>query len=135
MSSARPPEGAQVSPGDAVRSATALPSGPPAANASAAIPFKPAEDPSLPSGPQWGLAIVLCMAALGAALWVLRRRGNTANGWRRQGGLLNVVETRALSAQVQLNVVRYGGRQLLLSVGPAGTQCLRDDPAEEGQAP
>lgn len=107
---------------------------PPATSASAAIPFKPEQDTALPSGPQWGLAIVLCLAALGAALLVLRRRGNATIGWKRQGGLLDVVETRALSAQVQLNVVRYGGRQLLLSVGPAGTQCLRDDPVDEGPA-
>jgi hypothetical protein len=108
---------------------------PQATAASAAIPFKPAEDPALPSGPQWGLALVLCVAALGAALLVLRRRGNAAIGWKRQGGLLDVVESRALNAQVQLNVVRYRGRQLLLSVGPTGTQCLRDDPADDGAAP
>lgn len=107
---------------------------PPAISASAAaIPFKPVEDTALPSGPQWGLAIVLCVAALGAVLYQLRRRGAVA--WKREGGLLNVVETRALSAQVQLSVVRYGGRQLLLSVGPAGTQCLRDDPADAGPTP
>lgn len=106
----------------------------PATSASSAIPFKPAEDPALPSGPQWGLAIVLCVAALAAAVLVLRRRGTAGVGWKRQGGLLEVVETRALSAQVQLNVVRYGGRQLLLSVGPAGTQCLRDDAIAEEAA-
>jgi len=131
MNSAQPPEGAQLPSGGAAQSAN----GAPATTASAAIPFKPAQDPALPSGPQWGLAIVLCIAALGAALWVLRRRGNTAIGWKRQGALLDVVETRALSAQVQLNVVRYGSRQLLLSVGPAGTQCLRDDPVEAELAP
>lgn len=107
---------------------------PPATSASAAaIPFKPAEDSALPSGPQWGLAIVLCIAALAAVLYQLRRRGAVA--WKREGRLLSVVETRALSPQVQLNVVRYGDRQLLLSVGPAGTQCLRDDPADAGPAP
>jgi hypothetical protein len=103
-----------------------------ASAASAAIPFKLADDPALPSGPQWGLAIVLCVAALGVALWVLRRRGH-AVAWQRQGGLLDVLETRALSPHAQLNVVRYRGRQLLLSVGPAGTQCLRDDPVDEGR--
>jgi hypothetical protein len=113
---------------------------PPATSASAtAIPFKPAEDPGLPSGPQWGLAIVLCALALGAALYLLRRRGGKlAVGWKRQGGLLDVVESRALSPQAQLHVVRYGSRQLLLSVGPAGTQCLRDDPVDSidaGAAP
>ncbi|PTT79796.1 hypothetical protein DBR42_20710 [Pelomonas sp. HMWF004] len=135
MSSARPPEGPQLPPAGPVHSVNGPLASPPAATASAAIPFKPAEDPSLPSGPQWGMAIVLCMAALGAALWALRRRGNAAISWRRQGGLLSVVESRPLSAQAQLSVVRYGRRQLLLSIGPTGTQCLRDDPIEEGQAP
>jgi flagellar biogenesis protein FliO len=103
----------------------------PAVTASAAIPFKPAQDSSLPTGPQWGLAIVLCAAALGIALYVLRRRGRVPLAWKRQTGLLNVLESRMLSAHVQLHVVRYGDRQLLLSVGPAGTQCLRDDPVNE----
>jgi hypothetical protein len=98
----------------------------PATSASAvALPFKPAEDPGLPSGPQWGLALVLCAMALGAALYLLRRRG----------GLLDVVESRALGPQAQLHIVRYGGRQLLLSVGPTGTQCLRDDPIDAGATP
>jgi hypothetical protein len=93
----------------------------PATSASAvALPFKPAEDPGLPSGPQWGLALVLCAMAV---------------GWKRQGGLLDVVESRALGPQAQLHIVRYGGRQLLLSVGPTGTQCLRDDPIDAGATP
>lgn len=131
MSSARPSEGAQPSLGDRAPNATDAQATPPASSASAAIPFKPAEDPALPSGPQWGLAFVLCLAALGAALWVLRRRGN-ALAWKRPAGLLDIVETRALSPQTQLSVVRYQGRQLLLSTGPGGTQCLRDDALGEG---
>lgn len=107
---------------------------PPATSASAvAIPFKPAEDSALSSGPQWGLAIMLCIAALGAVFYQLRRRG--AVTWKRESDLLSVVETRALSPQVQLSVVRYGGRQLLLSIGPTGIQCLRDDPADAGATP
>lgn len=99
------------------------------AAASAALPFKPADD-ALPSGSQWGLAIVLCVAALAVAVLALRRRGGQAV-WRRTGGTLQVLESRALSPQSQLVVVRYGERQLLLCVGPAGAQCLRDDPAGE----
>ena len=135
MSPARPPEGAQLPLGETAQGAKGAPGTPQATAASAVIPFKPEEDPTLPSGPQWGLAILLCVAALGAALLVLRRRGGNAIGWKRQSGLLDVVESRALNAQVQLNVVRYRGRQLLLSVGPAGTQCLRDDPVDEGATP
>ena len=58
MSSARPSEGAQPSLGDRAPNATDAQATPPASSASAAIPFKPAEDPALPSGPQWGLQAV-----------------------------------------------------------------------------
>jgi hypothetical protein len=82
----------------------------------------------LPSGPQWMLALVLCCAALLLALWFLRRRGGASLAWpRERAAIVQVLETRAVAPQTQLVVARYAGRQLLLSVGPSGTQCLRDD--------
>lgn len=102
--------------------------------ASAPIPFKPDGDAALPSGPQWGLAVVLCLTALALIVWRLRRRGGSSTRWPRgQGALIDVVEARALGAQTQLIVARYAGRRLLLSVGPAGAQCLRDDADVEAQ--
>lgn len=105
----------------------------PGAAASAAIPYRPADDVALPGGSQWSLAIVLCLAALAVMLWVARRRGVAGNAWPRgRSALLEVLETRNLGGQTQLVVTRYAGRRLLLCVGPAGTQCLRDDPDAEG---
>ncbi|WP_457447623.1 FliO/MopB family protein [Roseateles sp. P5_E4] len=106
---------------------------PPGTSASAAIPYRPADEAALPSGSQWGLAIVLCLAALAVMLWMARRRGVVRGAWPPRGRepLVDVLETRSLGAQTQLVVTRYGGRRLLLSVGPAGTQCLRDDPDAE----
>jgi flagellar biogenesis protein FliO len=102
---------------------------PAALAASAALPFKAATDTTLPGGSQWGLAVVLCCLALAAALWLLRRHGAASGtNWRRgRGAMVEVLETRLVAPQTQLVVARYGERQLLLSVGPAGTQCLRDD--------
>lgn len=100
----------------------------PTSLASAPLPYKPADDTALLTTPQWGLAFLLCGAALVAALLALRRHGHRP-ARRRSVGMLQVVETRPLSAHTQLAVVQYRGRQLLLSIGPGGTQCLRDDPS------
>lgn len=109
---------------------------PSATAASAAIPFRAIDDSALPSGSQWVVAMVLCLGALALTLWVLRRRTLTAANWRRRpGALIDVLETRAVGPQTQLAVVRYAGRRLLLSVGPGGTRCLRDDPEREDRQP
>ncbi len=107
---------------------------PPGTSASAAIPFKASDDAALPSGANWGLATALCFAALALMLWGLRRRGLVSRAWPLdRAALIDVLETRSLGGQTQLVVTRYAGRRLLLSVGPAGTQCLRDDPDGEAQ--
>lgn len=106
---------------------------PPATTASAAaLPFKAADDAALPAGAPWGAALLVCAALAALAYQALRRRGGPAP-WRRDAGLVEVVERRALTTHTQLVVARYAGRRLLLSIGPAGTQCLRDDP--EGDLP
>lgn len=105
---------------------------PPDASASTvALPFKPVDDTAMPNGVQWSVALVLCVALLVVVVLALKRRGGTSP-WRREAGLVDVLERRALDAHTQLVVARYAGRRLLLSIGPAGTQCLRDDP--EGDA-
>jgi hypothetical protein len=91
------------------------------------LSYKLADETALPTTPQWGLAILLCAAALAAVFLSLRRRGQGLT-WRRPSGVVQMVEMHALNANTQLAVVRYQGRQLLLSIGPANTQCLRDDP-------
>lgn len=102
------------------------PASPASAASTVALPFKPADDTALPGGGQWGLALVLCLALLAALVLALKRRGASAV-WRGEPGLIEVLERRALTPQTQLVVARYAGRRLLLSVGPAGTQCLRDE--------
>ena len=103
--------------------------------ASGPLPFKAAADTALPNGSQWGLALLVCCAALALLLWWLRSRGAVSSAWPR-GRLarVEVLEAHALGPQTRLVVARYGGRQLLLSVGPAGTQCLRDDDIATEQA-
>lgn len=98
--------------------------------ASAPLPFKAAADTALPGASQWGMALLLCSAALAFALWLLRRRGAVAAAWPRgRPAMVEILESRAVTPQHQLVVARYAGRQLLLSVGPSGIHCLRDDEA------
>lgn len=103
--------------------AAALSSSGPAASASA-IPFRASDDVTTPlgaTGASWMLLVLLL--AIGA--WaVLKRRLRL---WQRQPGLLEVNERCSLTSTTQLVVASYAGRRLLLSVGPSGTQLLRDD--------
>lgn len=106
---------------------------PPAPTASAAaLPFKAADDTAVPVGAPWGAALLVCAAVAALVAGALKRRRG-ATPWRRDAGLVEVVERRSLTTHTHLVVTRYAGRRLLLSVGPAGTQCLRDDP--EGDLP
>lgn len=94
----------------------------------ASIPFRPAEDGGLaPAGSSasWFLLILLLLIA--AALLLKRR----LRPGPHRTGLLEVTERCALTSGTQLVVTRYAGRRLLLSVGPAGTQLLRDDAEAE----
>lgn len=106
------------------------------AHAGAPIPFKPEADTALPSGQQWGLAIVLCAVLLAAFVFAHRWGGGPAR-WRHRHRRLQVLESRAIGAQSQLVLAQYSGRHLLICAGPGGATCLRDDPvpaAEEGAA-
>ena len=103
--------------------AAAPPSSGPALGASA-IPFRAPDEASLPlgaTGAPWLLLVLLL--AIGA--WVILKR--KLRPWQRQPGQLEVNERCSLTSTTQLVVARYAGRRLLLSVGPAGTQLLRDD--------
>jgi len=107
---------------------------PPTSSASAAIPFRPIDDSTLPGSGQWGCAILVCFVALAVIAWAMRRRGIVSAAWARgRGAQIEVLETRSLGPQTQLVVARYGSRRLLLSIGPNGTQCLRDD-ADDSEA-
>lgn len=95
--------------------------------ASAPLPFKTSAAGELPSASEWLLAVLLCAALLAALVWLLRRQQGKPQ-WGRQTSLLKILDRQHLGPQQQLVVLQYQGRQLLLSVGPAGTQCLRDEP-------
>jgi hypothetical protein len=91
----------------------------------ASIPFRSADEGGLPAGASGASWFILVLLLLVAAVLLLKRRLHQS--WQRPTGLLEVMERRALTAGTQLVVTRYAGRRLLLSVGPAGTQLLRDD--------
>ncbi len=112
--------------------AASAPSAPAAASA-VALPFRPASEADLPTGTSLALTSVLALALLAVAYLLAKRRG-LVTPWQRGSstGQLEVIERRALTPQTQLVVARYGARRLLLSVGPSGTQLLRDDPSEAG---
>jgi flagellar biogenesis protein FliO len=102
----------------------------PGAASAPPLVFKAESDASLPGPQQWIVATLLCFAALFAAVWWLRRQhGLPRPSWGSgPDRLITVVARTALTQQTQLLVVDHGQRRLLLSVGPAGTQVLRDDP-------
>lgn len=91
----------------------------------AGIPFRPAEEAGLPVGASGASWFILVPLLLGAAGLLFKRRLLPR---QHRAELLEVMERCVLTTGTQLVVTRYAGRRLLLSVGPAGTQLLRDDP-------
>lgn len=91
---------------------------------SGAIPFRAPDDASLPLGTSATAWLVVAVLLLAGVWAVLKRR---AQPWQRGPRRLEVIERQALTPNTQLVITRYAGRRLLLSVGPAGTQLLRDD--------
>lgn len=90
----------------------------------ASIPFRSAEETGLPAGASGASWFILVLLLLVAAGLMLKRRLIPK---QHRAELLAVTERCALTTGTQLIVTRYAGRRLLLSVGPAGTQLLRDD--------
>jgi flagellar biogenesis protein FliO len=67
------------------------------------------------------LAITLVFALLGAALWLLKRRGVIRPGSRQSiPGLLESRGKLSLTAQHSVHLVRVADRSLVLAVHPAG---------------
>lgn len=100
--------------------------------ARAGIPFKP-EQAEGPTAQGWGLALLACTAAL-VVLLVMARRfgprlGRGLGAPVAQGAAVRVVSTTRLTPQVQLAVVEFDGRQLLLSVSGAATTLLSESKA------
>jgi hypothetical protein len=112
----------------AAASAAAPPSA--AATGVGAMPFRAPDDVAMPLGAT-GAPWLLLALLLAIGVWAAFKR--RVRLWKRQPGLLEVDERCSLTNATQLVVARYAGRRLLLSVGPAGTQLLRDD-AEEASS-
>jgi len=74
------------------------------------------------------LAITIVFALLWFALWLLKRKGTLSAGQSKGGGT-HPIELRgklSLSAQHSLQLVRVGGRELLLGVHPSGLTVVCD---------
>ena len=76
-------------------------------------------------------AIVLTLALLALALWLLRRKGLAQIGRARSGRLLEVVESRGLGPGHALHLVRVGDRVLALATHSGGCTLLDTRPWAE----
>jgi flagellar biogenesis protein FliO len=78
-------------------------------------------------------AVVLVLAALGGALWWLRRAGLAPRGgalWPRRGcGRLALLERLPLGPHHTLYLVESCGRVLLLAASPRGCDLIESGPA------
>lgn len=77
-------------------------------------------------------AIAALMLVLGLVLglgWALRRYGGSLGVAPRPRSDLSVIETRALDARRRLSVVRWGGEDHLLCLGPSGDTLIARRPA------
>jgi flagellar biogenesis protein FliO len=73
------------------------------------------------------IAVCMVLAALGGALWWLRRKGLVqfaANGMGKRERNMQVLERLPLTAQHSLHLVRIEGRVVLVAVAPGGCSIL-----------
>ncbi len=92
-----------------------------------AIPYRSAMTGDTPDPQQWLLAVLGCALLLAALIFAIRRFGARLPRLAAQQRHTKVLERTPLAHGVQLMVVEYGERRLLLSVTAAGSTCLRDD--------
>lgn len=81
------------------------------------------------------LAITFVFALLGAALWLLRRKGGISIGGRTSLAARGMLESRGklvLSQQHVIHVVRIGQQDLVLALHPAGVTLLAEIPVKAG---
>lgn len=100
------------------------------------IPFRSAVAGESPAPQQWLVAVLGGALLLGGLLYLLRRFGGrlprlAATPHRH----LKVLERTGLANGVQLVVVEYDQRRLLLAVSATGAVSLRDDPLAEAPLP
>lgn len=100
-----------------------------------AIPFRSAMNGETPEPQQWLLAVLGCALLLVGLIFLIRRFGARLPQRLAQQRYTKILERTALAHGVQLMVVEYGERRLLLSVTSAGSTCLRDDPVSAPETP
>jgi hypothetical protein len=112
-----------------------------AAWAATPIAFKP-DRAEGPEAQTWGVAVLFAGVALAALLYLVRRygalpgRASHAAAASATGPGVRVVQSVRVSPQVQLTVVEFDGRRLLLSVGGTSATVLeRGDAATMPQEP
>ena len=93
----------------------------------AAIPYRPASDGASPDPQQWLLVVGACAVLLAAMVFLLRRYGSRFTQVAGAGKRVRVLERSVITGNVQLLVIEYDARRMLLSVSPTGVACLRDD--------
>ncbi|HZL57041.1 MAG TPA: flagellar biosynthetic protein FliO [Bryobacteraceae bacterium] len=75
-------------------------------------------------------AVVLVLALLGGALFLLKKRGAASFSFARASQAprkrMEVVERVALSPQHSLHLVRVGGRSVVVATAPGSCQLLCD---------
>ncbi len=75
-------------------------------------------------------AVVLVLALLGGALFLLRKRGVKAFPFPRRSGTgqrrMQVLERLPLGPQHALHIVRVGGRAVVVATAPTSCQLLCD---------
>jgi flagellar biosynthetic protein FliO len=75
-------------------------------------------------------AVVLVLALLGGALFVLRKRGAATFSFSRLSSVgprrMQVLERLPLGPQHALHIVRVGGRALVVATAPTSCQLLCD---------
>jgi flagellar biosynthetic protein FliO len=83
-------------------------------------------------------AVVLVLALLGGALFVLRRRGAAAFSFTRLSAAgprrMQVLERLPLGPQHALHIVRVGGRAVVVATAPGSCQLLCEVHAMEAEA-
>ena len=99
------------------------------------IPYRSTTGSDAPEPQQWLLVIVGCALLLLVIVLLLRRYGSRLSATSTFAKRVRVMERSVIAHNVQLVVVEYDQRRLLLSVSPAGAHCLRDDDVKEPGPP
>ena len=83
------------------------------------------------------LSIIIVLSALGAGVWVLRRRGFANFSFGRHaspGKRLEVVERMPLTASHSVFLIRVGDKLMAVGLSPSGYQILSTEPGSSARS-